>query len=574
MAVAGELQWPRIMTDSLRPDQGATRAGRGTDTWRLTNLVQALDEPESSLRERAAHRLGFEPGELRGFRIAKRSVDARRRRADLRFVCQVDVVVDQGSERPRLTRLLKKGTVRETPAHGSLDLVSVDERRRGARAVVVGAGPAGLLAALVLARNGVQVDLLDRGQSVEKRSKSLTAFHRRGELDGESNLLFGEGGAGTYSDGKLYTRVSSPLEVPILEELVACGAQADILYDSRAHIGTDRLHTVLPRLRARMQDAGVRFHYGVRLESLVVESGPPRRVRAVHTQAGELPCDGLFLALGHSARDTWQALHEQGLAFEQKPFQFGVRVEHPQELVTRGRYGEGDAAGLLGPASYALQCRAGEGLPGVHSFCMCPGGKIVASVNEPGYLCTNGMSNSTHSSPFANAALVTTVSPEDFAAHGTGPFAGVDYQRHFEARFFEAGGGAYAAPAQRVPDFLAGRASSGELKTSYTFGAVPGRVDELLPPGSRDALRRGLARFEQMLPGFGGSDGILVGIESRSSGPVRCPRDAGSRAAVGWEDLFPLGEGAGYAGGIMSAALDGALSAQTWLRGAVATGSR
>jgi hypothetical protein len=203
---------------------------------------------------------------------------------------------------------------------------------------------------------------------------------------------------------------------------------------------------------------------------------------------------------------------------------------------------------------------------------MCPGGKIVASVNEPGYLCTNGMSNSTHSSPFANAALVTTVSPEDFAAYGTGPFAGVDYQRHFEARFFEAGGGAYAAPAQRVPDFLAGRASSGELKTSYTFGAVPGRVDELLPPGSRDALRRGLARFDQMLPGFGGSEGILVGIESRSSGPVRCPREAGSRAAVGWEDLFPLGEGAGYAGGIMSAALDGALSAQTWLRGALATG--
>ncbi|MDE0913786.1 MAG: NAD(P)/FAD-dependent oxidoreductase [Planctomycetota bacterium] len=562
------------MTDSLQPDQNAARSDKGIDTWRLTDLEQALDEPESALRERAAHRLGFEPEQLRGFRIAKRSVDARRRRTDLRFVCQVDVMVDQGLQPPRLTRLLKKGTVRETPVHGSLDLSVVDERRRGARAVVVGAGPAGLMAALVLARNGVEVDLLDRGQRVEERSKSLAGFHRRGDLDQDSNLLFGEGGAGTYSDGKLYTRVNSPLEVPILEELVACGAQPDILYDSRAHIGTDRLHTVLPRLRARLQDAGVRFHYGVRMESLIVESGPPQRARAVQTQEGELPCDGLFLALGHSARDTWQTLHEQGVAFEQKPFQFGVRVEHPQELVTSGRYGGGDPAGLLGPASYALQCRAGEGLPGVHSFCMCPGGKIVASVNEPGYLCTNGMSNSSHSSPFANAALVTTVLPEEFAAHGTGPFAGVDYQRYYEERFFEAGGSTYAAPSQRVPDFLAGRSSSGELKTSYTFGAVPGRLDELLPPGSRDALRRGLARFDQMLPGFGGSDGILVGIESRSSGPVRCPREAGSRAAVGWEDLFPLGEGAGYAGGIMSAALDGALSAQVWLRGAVAPASR
>ncbi len=551
------------------PEHRSAPATTEFDTWRLSNLVQALDEPESVLRARAARRLGFEPAELRGFRIVKRSVDARRRRADLRFVCQVDVVVDRGAQRARLTSLLKQGRVRAAPGPGSLDLAAVDSTRQGTRAVVVGAGPAGLFAALVLARHGIQVDLIDRGQAVQERSKTLASFHRHGKLDPDSNLLFGEGGAGTYSDGKLYTRVNSHLEVPILEELVACGAQPDILYDSRAHIGTDRLHVVLPQLRKRMESEGVQFHYGVRLESLLIEEGPPRQVLGVATSAGELPCDVLFLALGHSARDTWHALHEQGLAFEPKPFQFGVRVEHPQELITLGRYGDGDPSSSLGPASYTLQCRAGEGLPGVHSFCMCPGGKIVASVNEAGFLCTNGMSNSSHSSPFANAALVTTVSPDAFAAYGSGPFAGVEYQKHFEASFFAAGGGDYTAPAQRVPDFLAGRASAGELKTSYTFGTVAGRLDHLLPADSCTALRRGLQRFEQMLPGFGGGSGILVGVESRSSGPVRCPREAESRAAVGWQGLYPLGEGAGYAGGIMSAALDGALSAQTWLQGAL-----
>jgi uncharacterized protein len=541
--------------------------GGGTRTWRLLNIEQGLRESEGALRTRAAQALGLDPGALRGFRIARRSVDARRRRGGLRFVCHVDLVLDRGRRSQAMGRLERSGRLESAPGVGSLTLDRVAEGRRSARVVVVGSGPAGLFAALALAINGVPVDLIERGAPVQQRAKRVVPFHRGGPLDPDTNLLFGEGGAGTYSDGKLYTRVRDDLEVVLLEELVACGAPEDILFDSRAHLGTDRLHRILPRLRARLEQLGVVFHFDTRLEALVLDEGPPRVVRAVRTSRGELGCDALVLAVGHSARDTWKILEEQGVPFEAKPFQLGVRVEHPQELVTRARYGSGPDADLLGPASYQLTCRAGDGLAGAHSFCMCPGGRMVASVNEPGLLCTNGMSNSRHSSRWANAAIVTTFTPESYAGSGAGPFAGVEFQRGLERRFFEAGGGGYVAPAQRVPDFIAGRLSKGELATSYPFGATPGRLDTLLPPLARDALRRALIRFERPIPGFSGPEGLMVGLESRSSGPVRIPRDRDRRVAQGWDNLLPVGEGAGYAGGIMSAALDGARSALGWLAG-------
>ena len=308
-------------------------------------------------------------------------------------------------------------------------------------------------------------------------------------------------------------------------------------------------------------ECGVRFEYGTRVTGLDAVEGPAgRRLRAVRTSEGEIELDALVLAIGHSARDTWEQLAVSGVQLEAKPFQLGVRIEHPQELVTRGRYGEGDRATSLGPASYNLQSK---GVPPAHSFCMCPGGRIVASVNEGGRLCTNGMSNSKHSSRWANAALVTTFTPEDFEAQGyRGPLAGVELQRALEERFFVAGGSAYAAPAQRASDFLEGRASQGDLATSYGFGAVPGRVDQLLPPRVRDAISAALVRFNRTIPGFSGDEGLLVGVETRSSGPVRMVRDRESRLAAGWTNLLPAGEGAGYAGGIMSAAIDGARSGQ------------
>ncbi len=564
-ALAGPAAQNTRQSDSLPAVTNGTSADPAR--FRVTNLTLGLEDCEAALRERAAETLGIEADRVRELRIARKSLDARRsgsRGRRFRFVIHADVTLDETPVGETFERALRAGRVRELEPPAQFGVPADKRRARPGHVVVVGAGPAGLFAARTLAENDVSVTLLDRGDSLRLRGRALARFQNHRELDPESNLLFGEGGAGTYSDGKLYTRVDHPLSLPILETLVACGAPPEIVYDARAHIGTDRLHRILPALREMLEKGGVAFRWRTRFEGLRFAEEPgERRVVGVETSDGGIDCDAVVLAVGHSARDTWERLHGQGVEIEPRASQLGVRIEHPQSLIDRGRYGEGPEAAMLGPAYYALVCRKTAKRAGGYSFCMCPGGQIVASVNSHGYLCTNGMSNSRHSSPYANAAVVTPVEP---SGHGDGVFAGVDLQRDLEARFYEAGGSNYTAPAQRASDFIAGRASTSLRPSSYKLGVVPERIDALLPEAIRDALRGALEVFERQIPGFSGSDGMLVGVETRCSAPLRMPRDREGFGARGLANLLPVGEGAGYAGGILSAAIDGARAAQALLR--------
>jgi len=544
------------LSDSSSAD--SARTSSRSQRVRVMAIELGLDEAESVLCARSAQAIGISEGDVHGLRIARRSLDARRRgrRHELRYVVHVDLDLDLDFRSRSLDRALKSGRARRVDPPPRFELDVFERRWLSRRVVVVGSGPAGLYAAWTLASNGVGVDLIDRGPALRDRSRAVARFQRTRELDPEGNILFGEGGAGTYSDGKLYTRTQHALEAPILQTLVAAGADPEIAFDARAHIGTDRLHRILPRLRAQLESMGVRFHFDTRLEALEVEVG--NRVCALRTSQGRLACDAVVLALGHSARDTIRALAEQGLAVEAKPFQIGLRIEHPQTLVDLARLGEHADIGRLGHAYYSLVAKATTGVPAVHSFCMCPGGQIVAAVAQPGLLCTNGMSNSKHSSPFANSGLVVTLGPREF---GDGVFDGIVFQERIEAVFFEAGGGDYSVPAQRVPDFLAGRESTSLSRSSYKLGLRETRIDELLPKSMTEALRSAIQRFDRQIPGYAGDSGLLVGIESRSSGPLRMPRDPRTRIADGFENVYPVGEGAGYAGGIMSAAIDGARTA-------------
>ncbi len=530
----------------------------GSQRIRAVAIELDLDESDKVLCVRSAQAVGISEAEVRGMRIARRALDARRRgrRHVLRFVVHVDLDLDEDFRSDALDRALKSGRAQRVlpPARFELD---EDQRLwQPRRVVVVGSGPAGLYAAWTLASNGIGVDLIDRGPDLRRRGRAVAGFSSTRDLDPEANLLFGEGGAGTYSDGKLYTRTQHALEAPILQTLIAAGADPEIAFDSRAHIGTDRLHRILPRLRRALESMGVAFHFETRLESFLRDRAG--RVTAAETSQGEISCDAVMLAIGHSARDTLRKLATDGLVVEAKPFQLGLRIEHPQSLIDRGRFGEDAPLEKLGHAYYSLVARGSDRIPTVHSFCMCPGGQIVASVAQPGMLCTNGMSNSKHSSAFGNSGIVVTLGPSDF---GDGPFAGLEFQERIETEFFKAGGSDYSVPAQRVPDFLDGRPSASLPRSSYKLGLRARRVDQLLPPAVTEGIRAAILRFDRQLPGYAGEQGVLVGIESRSSSPFRMPRDPESRIAKGFANVYPIGEGAGYAGGIMSAAIDGARSA-------------
>jgi uncharacterized FAD-dependent dehydrogenase len=466
-----------------------------------------------------------------GARVVRRSLDARKGRP-IGFQLELAIGADEEPALPPPRRA-----------------------RADARVVIVGSGPCGTFAALRLADAGARVTLVEAGKPVQPRRHDLAKLTQRGQLDPQSNYCFGEGGAGTFSDGKLYTRVKDRVAVrSVLRALVEHGADDSILVESRPHVGSNKLPKILVATRAHLEARGVDYVWSDAVVDLIVRNA---RVAGVRCASGrELAADAVVLAFGHSARPLYARLHALGVALEAKGFAVGARVEHAQPFVDRLQYGRAAGHAKLPPAFYQLSTTVSGngGARGVWSFCMCPGGWLVDSSTEEGMLCTNGMSLSRRDSPFANSALVINVEPRDFGFEGA--LGGIELQRAIERRGFELGGGGFVAAAQRIPDFLAARPSESALASSYRPRVVPGDVRSALPPFVADALAGALRRFDKSMPGFASANAQLVGVETRSSSPVRILRgdDLASPSHAG---LYPGGEGAGWAGGIVSAAIDG-----------------
>ena len=422
--------------------------------------------------------------------------------------------------------------------------------RSQARIVIVGSGPAGLFAALRLAEYGLTATVIERGGAVEQRALSVQRFWKEGILDPESNVQFGEGGAGTFSDGKLTCRSKDPLVPWILERFATFGAPPEVRYLAKPHIGTDRLRVVVSTMRRELIEKGFAVRFDCRMTDLTLTDG---RVTAVTVNdREEIPCDHLILASGHSARDTYELLERLNVPLQRKPFAMGLRVEHPQELINKIQYGSGKQPNLTS-ADYAVAWNNSVSGRSAYSFCMCPGGVVVGGSSEEGGVVTNGMSGQLRNSPYANSALVVNIRETDF--DGDGPLGGVRLQRRWERRAFELGGGGYLAPAQNLLDFLR-LPGKGAVRTSYRPGIRETELDSVLPAFVIDTLREGIVDFGRKLRGFVTAEATLIGIESRTSSPVRILRD-GNFESVGVKGLYPAGEGAGYAGGIMSSAVDG-----------------
>jgi uncharacterized FAD-dependent dehydrogenase len=528
---------------------------------RITELRLPLGHDETALNAAISARLGVAAEAVLGYDIFRRAYDARRRSA-ITLIYTVDVALGAG-EAEILARHAGDRLIGPTPdlsyrfvAHAPPGLAS--------RPVVIGAGPCGLFAALILAQSGFRPIILERGKVVRERTRDTWGLWRRSVLTPESNVQFGEGGAGTFSDGKLYSQIKDPdhLGRKVLAEFVRAGAPPEILWVSKPHIGTFRLVTMVESLRATIEALGGEYRFGARVEDVLIdtEADGTRRVRGVRLASGEtIASEHVVLAVGHSARDSFAMLHARGVHLEAKPLSIGVRIEHPQSVIDRARFGGFAGNPVLGAADYRLVHHATNGR-GVYSFCMCPGGTVVAAASEPGRVVTNGMSQYSRNERNANAGIVVGVTPADFLpfAPAGGPLAGIAFQRHWEEQAFAAGGGSYAAPAQRVGDFLAGRASTGlgSVIPSYRPGVRPADLAACLPDFAVAAIREALPAFDRHIGGFAMEDAVMTGVETRTSSPIRIRRDEGFQS-VNTRGLYPAGEGAGYAGGILSAGVDG-----------------
>ncbi|MEO0061645.1 MAG: hypothetical protein RLZZ08_205 [Pseudomonadota bacterium] len=524
---------------------------------RLTDIALPLDHDAAAIAPAICERLGIAADDLVRFTIFRRGSDARKKTA-IKLVYALDVELTD--EAGVLARLAGDPHVRPTPDTAYRFVAPAISGYSGPRPVVIGTGPCGLLAALVLAQMGLRPIIIERGKAVRERTKDTWGLWRRGVLDTESNAQFGEGGAGTFSDGKLYSRIKDPRHLgrKVLTEFVKAGAPAEILTEAHPHIGTFRLVTMVMSIRETIEALGGEYRFQTRVDDFDIATAADgsRAMRGLHLSNGEyLPASQVIMAVGHSARDTFQVLHDRGVFVEAKPFAIGVRIEHPQSWIDKARYGPSAGNKILGAAAYSLSHGCSNGRT-AYSFCMCPGGTVVAATSEEGRVVTNGMSQYSRAERNANSGLVVDINPErDYPG---GPLAGIAFQRHWESLAFVAGGSDYSAPAQRLGDFLAGKPSAqlGQVDPSYRPGVKMTDLAQCLPDFVTEAIREALPVFGRQLPGYDHPDVVLTGVESRTSSPIRITRgkDCESLNTAG---LYPAGEGAGYAGGILSAAVDG-----------------
>ncbi len=519
---------------------------------RLTEIRLPLDHSDAELGAAICTRLGVPASDLLGYTIFRRGVDARKSHAIV-FIYTLDIeVVDEAK---LLAQFADDPHLRTAPDISYHIVAHAPEKWDATRPVVIGMGPSGLFAGLILAQSGFRPIILERGKTVRERTKDTFDLWRKGILDPESNVQFGEGGAGTFSDGKLHTQIKDPKHYgrKVLREFVKAGAPPEIMYVSKPHIGTYKLVGVVEKMRATIQALGGEIRFQSRVDDIEVEDG---QVRGVVLANGErIAATHVVVAIGHSARDTFEMLHKRSIYMESKPFSMGLRIEHPQSLIDRSRHGKNVANPLLGAADYKLVYHASNGRS-VYSFCMCPGGTVVAATSEPGRVVTNGMSQYSRKERNANSGIVVGISPKDYP---DGPLAGMEFQRFWESRAFELGGGNYHAPGQLVGDFLADRPSTslGSVQPSYSPGVHLCNLSEALPDYIVTAIREALPVFAQQIKDFDLADAVFTGVESRTSPPVRLKRNNDNLQSINTKGLYPTGEGAGYAGGILSSAVDG-----------------